>query len=399
MNKKAIIISSTTIFILIAGYMGLYYWGKYKFLQTQQEIVKTLENKGFKIHANTPITFSGFPFKIIAHQEKFTAIRTIGKIKSTISSSNTIVRMSIANPMQWDIKGNLKFEGHFAPPIIPLTRSKITKKYFTSNVGATINESKYPVNLGMTTPHLRFKLQIYQGKLMAKSVKMHDFKIKWEDPDVTHMQYLVIGQSAKYLLSPFTQTETNATYKLRFKFKDFEVQKIDLKAKQSSNVAIHKWSGELQLHGGNILQIFKKLGDIVITAVDQKSHSTLWCKFSGSLLNFATQRAYSLEKAETEKEHIALESTIVQGASEIKTNALLQLKQQRLILTLNLMTEEGGTAFLRLASFIAQLPPALTYRLDVKQEPNILPTEWKSSQGTMNFDLTDYFTDKDCQDT
>ena len=396
MNKKIIIISYSSIFIMISAYLGLYYWGKYRFLQTQQEIVKTLEGKGFKIQHNTPITFSGFPFKLIAHQEKFTAIRTMGKTKSNISSSNTIVRMSITNPMQWDIKGNLKFEGHFSPPIIPFTRSKIRKKSFSSDVGAISNESKYPVNLGMTMPHLRLKFQIYKGKLIAKSLKAHDFKIKWEDPNVTHMQYLLIAQSAKYLLSPFTQTKTNTTYKFRFKFKDFEVQKIDLKAKQSSNIAIHKWSGELRLHGGNILQIFKKLGDILSTAVDQKGHSTLWCKFSGSLLDFATQHSYSLEKAETEKEHIALESTLAQGASEIKTNALLQLKQQRLMLTLNLMTEEGDKALLRLGSFIAQLPPALTYRVDVKNEPNILPTEWKSYQGTMDFDLTDYFTDKGC---
>jgi hypothetical protein len=104
-TKKIKIILSTILLSLVIGYVGLYHWAKSRFTKIYQESIQELQAEGWAVEDST-LTFSGFPFHLIASQEKIKVKKHAGDIDILIEAQNPTMHVSILNPFKYNVEGN-----------------------------------------------------------------------------------------------------------------------------------------------------------------------------------------------------------------------------------------------------------------------------------------------------
>ena len=247
MTKKIKIITLATVLTLSLGYAGFYQWAKSRFLDNHQAIVKTLEKDGFTIQDNTPITFSGFPFKIIAHQEKFTAIRASHKISST----NTHITVSMLNPLELDIKGNIQVQRDFTTNAFFHPYGTLTKKTVNINIGWSFNIIPYHIKYDMKSPHVILKFDSSPESILLKSIKFHEFE-GLLDNTLYQDIIKISGKTAKYTYTPTEKSTADGEYELTLK--QINITKYDTQSKWAGSVAIPHWTLKLDIKKAQTFQ-------------------------------------------------------------------------------------------------------------------------------------------------
>lgn len=387
--KKTTSIAFATIIILALGYIGLFYWSQNQFLKARQDAVKMLEAKGFTIEDNPPITFSMAPFKLIAYQDNFKATRRTNKGYSEITSIEATISTSFFNPLKWDIKSTLRLEGLLNPSMLPYTKNKMTKKALVTEVGFRTNEKDRLINVAIETSHLSLKLRHAGDTVHLKSVKIHDFKATWEDPRINSVNFSATGQVGKYSIK--SHGETNFTHK--FKFHALNIQKLNVKTKQSASISIPQWTGKIKFEGSNLLKL---LGELIHRAEDfeDKDPNGDWCAFFNSLL---TEKLQSLEDVEKAKETIKVESKIIQDTNELGFNVLLQIKNKRPALTISIDANKGEQIATAFSKFIAESLSIVSFQAEDHAIPTLLLGKDPSYQENIEFDLASLFSNTSCK--
>ena len=106
MSKKIKIILSSIVLALAIGYVGLYHWTKSRFIDLYQEMKQDAQAEGFVIE-ESPLVFSGFPFRLTATQEKSKVTKIQGDNTFVMEGSNSKVHVSIFNPFKYNFEGNV----------------------------------------------------------------------------------------------------------------------------------------------------------------------------------------------------------------------------------------------------------------------------------------------------
>lgn len=119
MNKKFKIILSTVTVVLITGYIGLYQWAKNRFSEAHQELTQQLQQEAWTIE-QTPLVFSGFPFRLVATQEKFKAVHQNGAIRIHTTDPSKMY-VSIFNPLKYSFEGSTILSFGAPTPLFTVT--------------------------------------------------------------------------------------------------------------------------------------------------------------------------------------------------------------------------------------------------------------------------------------
>jgi hypothetical protein len=105
-TKKTKIILSTLLLALAIGYVGLYHWAKNRFTELHQEYIQQMQAEGWTIE-RSPLTFSGFPFRLTANQEICKASNSPKPdVLLTAESKNIKMHVSILNPFKYSFEGD-----------------------------------------------------------------------------------------------------------------------------------------------------------------------------------------------------------------------------------------------------------------------------------------------------
>jgi hypothetical protein len=254
MTKKITIMSLIAMLTLSLGYIGFYQWAKSRFLDNHKAIIKTLEKDGFTIQDNTPITFSGFPFKIIAHQDAFKAILNTKETYASLEAANTKVTLPFFNPLKWHIKSNLQLQGHFTPKALPLffLSRDAKKKTLDFRMGAWSPKDQGK-KLKFSLYHSGASLKFNKGSTIALgSLKLHNFKVLWNNPRETFETYTITGDTFKY--KPHTLTASSNDGNYQFKFNNITIHRNNSQTKKENQLSFNQGTFKFTLKNACLLQ-------------------------------------------------------------------------------------------------------------------------------------------------
>jgi hypothetical protein len=348
MTKQTKMIALITMLILSLGYVGFYQWAKSRFLDNHQAIIKTFEKDGFTIQDNTPITFSGFPFKIMAYQEKFTAIRSADKISST----DTHITVSMLNPLELDIKGNIQVQRGFTPNAFLYPCANLTKEQVSINLVWYIHIIPYDIKYNIKAPHMILKFDSNPESILLRSIKLYNFQA------LPNINLKISGKTAEYAYTPNQKTTMDGEYKLTFT--DVNIAAYDTKSKWGGSVAIPHWTLKLDSKKAQTFQKYwaavqaDALEDIRKNNIDDSKLSGEQ-KFCRGVPHFFKPIGILNEPDSS----LEIESKIKRGEETIdfKVNLFTEYKNPKL--KIYVKTEKAHPLFVDLVNILAQPSPEL----------------------------------------